>query len=411
MAKKKDFKKVEVERFSTGITVLDCILSNGRGLPGGYPVGKMMTLNSKTKGGKTRIALQAIYSAMLKYGKEGVDPLFLDGEKGMSVDTDACYGYDLEVGKSLIEIDTVEEMQVRVKQFCEEKDPKKVGILIEDSMDSLSTAKTLENLTEREKQLKKEGKIDQIKSYNMDKPKLLSEVMPIMTSQLAKSNTFGIVIQQQRANVNASQFEKKTTVSGGFALPYYTSITFELNKVGIFGERDREVGVILEMFGDKTRTPYERRRCYIASFHGTGFDPVMSDLLFLYDLIDDKRRYDEVKARALKWEDEYDPNADYSSSEVSNEDYKAFAEEEGIIDDIREVHGNIRIGNIKKYIGENKEVFDKFVAKFGVMDIDALCSWIEENDLEEELSRRVADKFYTIEESLLPKNRKSRRLV
>ncbi len=124
MAKKKDFKKVEVERFSTGITVLDCILSNGRGLPGGYPVGKMMTLNSKTKGGKTRIALQAIYSAMLKYGKEGVDPLFLDGEKGMSVDTDACYGYDLEVGKSLIEIDTVEEMQVRVKQFCEEKDPK-----------------------------------------------------------------------------------------------------------------------------------------------------------------------------------------------------------------------------------------------------------------------------------------------
>ncbi len=278
-------------------------------------------------------------------------------------------------------------------------------------MDSLSTAKTLENLTEREKQLKKEGKIDQIKSYNMDKPKLLSEVMPIMTSQLAKSNTFGIVIQQQRANVNASQFEKKTTVSGGFALPYYTSITFELNKVGIFGERDREVGVILEMFGDKTRTPYERRRCYIASFHGTGFDPVMSDLLFLYDLIDDKRRYDEVKARALKWEDEYDPNADYSSSEVSNEDYKAFAEEEGIIDDIREVHGNIRIGNIKKYIGENKEVFDKFVAKFGVMDIDALCSWIEENDLEEELSRRVADKFYTIEESLLPKNRKSRRLV
>jgi hypothetical protein len=52
----------------------------------------------------------------------------------------------------------------------------------------------------------------------------------------------------------------------------------------------------------------------------------------------------------------------------------------------------------------------KFAEKFGVMEIDVLCAYIEEHGLEEELANRCKEKFFAIERSLRPVKRRSRRL-
>ena len=412
---KKDVKKQEIKRFPTGCTVLDCILSEGRNSTQmGYPTGKLMALYSESKAGKTRLALETIYSLMKFYSKDNVEMLYLDSESGMSIDTDYLYGFKLEDGITIKKIKTVEQAQVETHLFSKNKDKKKIGIVIIDSVDSLATAATLTNLEDRVKQYnsKKQEDIEAIKSYNMDKPKLLSEIMPIMVSEAEKYNTFILALQQVRENVNAGMFGKKTRVSGGKAIGFYASIVFELRRADIFGEKNRESGYLLEITGEKTRTKYERRKAYIAVDHEKGFDHTKSDLIFLYDLITDTTKFDEPKASALNWSEVWDSTkASEPVEAITNEQYKEFAEKHGLVDSIRTKYRSVAVNNIKKFIAENGDIRDLFIEEYGVMDIDTLCAYIEKNDLEDELRKRVMDKFYSLEESIRPNVvRKSRRL-
>jgi len=410
MAKKKDIKKIEVERFPTGSSVLDCILSEGRDTPSGYPI-KVMGLESESMAGKTRLALEMIYEAYKSYGKDNVEILFLDGESGMSIDTESCYGFTLTHGGNIKSIKTLEQLQVETVQFCRNKDPKKLGIVIWDSVDAFTTASTESNYDERAKQYKKDGDIKAIKTYGMEKPKLLSEMMPMITSEADASRTLVLAIQQVRENINAGPFGKKTRTSGGKAIRFYTSVGFGLRRADIFGEKDREIGYLLELTGIKTRTKYERRKAYIVVNHETGFDAVKSDLIFLYDLVADNTKLNVPKSKALKWDAVWDSTkATEEADAVTSEEYKEFIKDNDLADNIKEEYGNLIAKNVKAYINDTPEVQALFIEKFGVMDLDTLCSYIEKNNLEEELAWRVKDKFFSIEEALQPKDRKSRKL-
>lgn len=411
MAHKKTVNKVEVQRFSTGCGVLDCILSEGRGTTGGYPI-KVIGLESESMAGKTRLALELVYSAYKTYGLDNVDLLYLDGESGMSINTDACYGFTLEVGSTIKPIKTVEQMQVETINFCRKRDPNKVGIVIWDSVDSLTTSATESNFEERNKQYSKGDDITAVKTYGMDKARLLSEMMPMITSEADASNTVIMAIQQVRENVGAGPFGKKTRTSGGKAIRFYTSVAMGLRRADIFGEKNREIGYLLEIIGLKTRTKYERRIAYIAVSHETGFDSVKSDLIFLYDLITDTTKFNEPKSRALVWVKDWDKDKDDESvtEGVTAAEYKEFMIKHNLIDDVKANYPSANVKNIKAYIETMPDVNKLFIEDFGVMSLDQLCVYIEENNLEEELARRVKDKFYSVEEALQPVNRKSKKL-
>jgi len=155
---KKETKKQEVERFSTFITHLDCILSEGEdSTQWGYPVGKVIGVNSKSKGGKTQMALEALFSMLRNYGKDSVDYLYLDAESGMSIDTDRRYGFPLKNAETLKaekskapptlkEIHLLEEFQVESHNFCDNKDKDHKGFIVLDSLDGFGCAATEENL-------------------------------------------------------------------------------------------------------------------------------------------------------------------------------------------------------------------------------------------------------------------------
>ena len=412
---KKDVKKQEIIRFPTGIAVLDCMLSEGRGSTQmGYPTSMMMRLNSHSKAGKTRLALEAIYSMLLYYGKDNVEYLFIDAERGMSIDTDACYGFSLSEKDGTLDqsIETIDQMQVLVSEFCKKKDPKKKGIIVVDSLDALPDAEAFNKLEERTKQQKKDGKVDTIKSYGMTKAKLLREILSTCNGIVSTHNTHFLVIQQVTTNVNAGMFEKKDTTNGGTAPGFFTTVTLELKRKESYGpDKEHEIGYLLEVFGDKTRTKYERRKAYIAVDHEIGFDRVKSDLIFLYDLLTDIKKLDTTKASALKWYDKWDSSkADEQVEAITKDQYKEFVEKYDLDSMLVEQYGKRTLGNIKKMIRENPDIYENFVKDYNVFDLDSLCAWIEDNGLEEELRRRTIDKFYTIEEGLRPIERKRKRL-
>lgn len=238
-----------------------------------------------------------------------------------------------------------------------------------------------------------------------------------MVSEAERYNTFILTIQQVRENINAGIFGKKTRVSGGKAIGFYASIVFELRRADIFGDKNREVGYLLEITGEKTRTRYERRKAYIAVDHGGldregGFDGVKSDLIFLYDLVNESTKFDTTKASALKWVDVWDSGkAGEPAEAITNEQYKEFSTKYELDELVRAEYGTRAVGNIKKFISNNPKVREDFINEYGVMSLDILCEYIEKNNLEDELRYRVMDKFYTLEENVRPNvERKSRRL-
>jgi RecA/RadA recombinase len=410
---KKNAKKKEIKRFPTGIAEFDAILSEGRDSKEmGYPEGMVIGVHSQSKGGKTRLALEAIFASLLYYGKENVDYLYLDAEAGMSIDTEACYGFPLEEGKHLKKVKTVEQMQVLVSNFMNNKSPKKQGVVVIDSLDALSIVENLERLEERKKMHKKDEEgIKEIKSYGAKKAKLLNEIMPIMASEANTSNTLVFYIHHQKQKINAMPFENPNYISGGTATGYYPSVMQKIRRATTFGAKDREVGYLLEILFEKSRTKYERRKTYIAIDHLMGFDVIKSNLISLYDLITEKNQFDEPKSTALKWQEVWNPlNACEPVEAVTDAEVKQFVVDNELTEPIREEYGRMIVGNMKKYINGHKEVKDKFIAEFGVMDLETLCAYIEDNELEDELYSRTLDKFFTIEESLRPVKRKSRRL-
>ncbi len=52
------------------------------------------------------------------------------------------------------------------------------------------------------------------------------------------------------------------------------------------------------------------------------------------------------------------------------------------------------------------ELLNKFVDEYGVMDRETLVQYIEDNDLEDELKRRVEEKWDALEKNILVKRKK-----
>lgn len=408
MAKKDKIEKIEIEKFTTGNTVLDCILSNGPEEEKGYPKGRIVWLHGGSSSGKTSICTEATYNLLKTYGKENSDYLFLDYESGYSINTEEMYGFSLMDGEHRVCPSTIEEGQVLISNFFDKKDPNRPKIIILDSLDSASCGADVDNLKTRKNEYNKTGQISDIKSYNMSKAKFISEFLRGVVSELEANNAILFIVSQLRDNVNAGLYGPKSTTSGGRGPEFYSSVIFSLRGADTFGEKNREWGACVEVKAVKSRSPFQNRIAYLNVDFEQGLDNISSNVDFLYDLKDDRGKLNETKCNSLKWEDSFDVN-NLDAEAVSDAEVKSFAEEEGIEDAVREKFKRLSAKNVQKYLSEDVDLRDKFIKKFHVMDRDMLISWIEEDvsgEREEELNRRTSEKFYHLEYNSRPKRKK-----
>lgn len=409
---KKKNKKIEKEvaRFPTGDPILDCIFSNNETAPKGYPLGKYVWLWGPSKAGKSALCIEAIYNMLKHYGKANVDYIWYDVEEAYSFDSESRMGFTINDGKHIRFPKTVEEWQVMLEQFVEGKDPKRPKIMILDSSDALTVSEELARKDDRVKSFKKTGNTGVQKTYGMEKAKKIGEVLRTCTSTIAENNIICFIISQERANVNAGLFEKKTIVSGGKAPGFFSSIQMELKQVEAFGDKWRTYGGCVQIHAQKTRTPFEGRRVFVNVDWDQGYDSISSGIDFLYDLKDEYGKLETAKAESLKWPEKFVVE-DTEVESVTDKEVKDFALGLELKDQMKENGKKFTIKNIKEYISEDPKLREQFVTKFGVMARQDMVNWIEDDESgarEDELMKRVHLKFYEIERRSKP-NRKKRK--
>lgn len=401
--KKKSRELIIKHKIPTGFDLLDIAME------GGWDVGGIAQVFADSKAHKSEMAVEIIYNAMLQYGGKKTKYRYNDAECGLSFDTAARYSYPLINTEHHVQIPIIESVKADILNFCETVDPTKdeVGVYIVDSQDWLYSLGDQERTEKQRKEFTKSGEASNIGTYG-DRAKKLGELWREITKPCYDHNVHIFIISQIRDNMNASMFGPKHKVSGGHASKFGSSKRFSMKKVCDVGPDDRPYGSRIRVTLDKTRTRFEGRSVYVNTMRDTGFDNTTTNLLFLFDLLDEKGKEIPSKCEALKWEETYNPSADIKTESISSDDYKAFAEELDILNKISEEYGSKRVSNIKKYISANSDVMNAFANKFGVMSLKDMVSYIENNDLEKELTRRVKLKWDYLEEKDKPKDRKER---
>lgn len=341
----------------------------------------------------TFLAVESIYATKKKFGNK-VKVRYNDAESGFSFNTQEMYGFSLK--DSMAQTATIQDFVADFGTWADKIKDDEIGFYVVDSFDGLCSDEDLQEFEERKKEYKK-GNDYKKGSYDMSKQKFASKLFRTIARTIKNKNIVLFIISQIRDNVGV-MYGTKWKVSGGNGLKFYSDTRLFLRSCEKFKEQDRQIGYCLEVTGIKTRTKWPNRQCYLNIYHDFGMDNISSNIDYLYDL-KDSGKLAASKCNAIQYGDD--------AKEVTDDGLKEFLEKEGY--DLKEEFPSMRRFSKKKvmeFIVEKPELKTKFVELFGVTDRETLISYIEDNDLENELSEKAKKKWYDIEEAIRPKRKK-----
>ncbi len=383
----------EYKRCRTGSDLLDMVVGGNKGVFG-YPFGKIINIVGDKSSGKTFLANELIASAYYDYGDK-LDWRYDDAESGYSFDTEGMYGLQIYDEEHIESSRTVEDWYGNLRLFIErmQEHPDRVGIYVLDSLDGLSDKATQERGEERLKKHRKGEQYDK-GSYNMGKAAFLSkEFFKGVASLLEETNVLLVVVSQVRDNIDPFSF-KKHSRAGGKALDFYAHTALWLATITKLARTvqgtKRTYGVVTRAKADKSKTPRPFREADFILRFDYGLDNTASNLDFLFQCRGDSGKL-LASAKSIPWE----PGEKKSAGNL-----KAFLKEEGYMEKLTADLGKkVKTGEMIDWIQtQEKELVDKFNGKFGaVFEYDDLIDYIEQNNLEAELTRRVQEKWEEIE--------------
>jgi len=377
---------------STGSELLDLIIGGG----GWGPFGKVVNIIGDSSSGKTFVACEAIYQGK-KILKDKLKIRYNDAESGFNFNTMDLYGYSMT--DYLTQTPTIESFASDLQQFCKTINVAKgeYGIYVVDSFDGLASDADIEEFDKRLDAHEK-GKTYDKGSYDMSKQKFSSKLFRTLSQTIESSNVLLIIISQIRDNIGVS-FGQQWKISGGQALKFYSTIRLFLQSVDKFIVEDRQIGYTVKCTGMKVRSKHPYREAIVNILFEYGLDNVSTNIDYIYDLRDNFGKLKEASViNNIAWKD--------TTVEVNSQTMKAFLSSEGLLEEAEEViksEGNrMTQKNITEWISRNKEVQNKFVEHFGVLDRESLIQYVISNGLEKEMAKRAVDKWLAIEERIKP---------
>lgn len=199
----------DVESISTGNIAIDAITGVG-----GIPRGRLTELYGLPASGKSSCAIQAAVQAQ----RMGLRVLFLDFE--FALDTEYCKALGLDTAADTFLFAQPETLEQGVKIARRLLDTGELGLIIVDSVASMTTERELSAEPGRTFQ---------------DKALLLSQALRPLVGELKRKNTACIFLNHLQDVVDlspmgqrmAGQGIKRTTTPGGKALKYYASLRME----------------------------------------------------------------------------------------------------------------------------------------------------------------------------------------
>jgi len=253
-----------IKFFSSGCQLLDCALG------GGYAQGRIINIVGDKSTGKTLLAIEACANFALE------NPKGMIRYKEAEAAFDKGYAEVLGMPISRVEFeedfDTVEELQKDLVDFTERcKKARQPGLYIVDSLDALS------DKAEMERDMDKG-------TYNLAKPKLMSEMFRREKRRWQKAKVTVIFISQVRDKINA-MFGRKWTRSGGKAMDFYASQVMYLAEIKKLQKTVRGIkrphGVTIRCKITKNKVGIPFREVDFSLIFGYGIDDVLCSLDWL----------------------------------------------------------------------------------------------------------------------------------
>ena len=319
----------------SGSDLIDLVVGGGRGR--GYEAGQVINVCANSGQGKSFMCCEIIANAYAKY-KNKCKWVYDDCESGFTFDTKGLYGIEIIPNnpQEVVRSPTIEKCYTNVLTFLQDLKDDEFGIYVIDSIDGL-VSDEIEDMTDERMKAHKAGKDYDKGSYQGGKPKFLSsQFLPTVAREAEKKNCLVIIVSQLRDNVGGGLYAPKDRVSNGRALLFYSHARVWYTTKQTIEHKDKAIGVVLSITTKKLKGPRPYRDCLVSLHFRRGIDNVGSNIDYLYDTRTPDRG--ELKKRAV---------AEWDGVEYSRDD---------------------------------------------------LIAYIEENNLEDELSRRVIEKWETAEE-------------
>jgi recombination protein RecA len=248
----KEESRTDIEAVSTGSLSLDIALGIG-----GLPRGRVVEIYGPESSGKTTLALHVI-AEMQKLGgtaafidaEHALDPTYA---KRLGVDTDDLLISQPDTGEQALEIT---DMLVRSGG---------VDIVVVDSVAALTPKAEIEG---------------EMGSSHMGlQARLMSQALRKLTSNIKKTNTMVIFINQLRMKIGV-MFGNPETTTGGNALKFYASVRLDIRRIGAIKKGDEILGneTRVKVLKNKVAPPFKKAEFQILYNQGISRESEVIDL-------------------------------------------------------------------------------------------------------------------------------------
>lgn len=234
----------DIEVIPTGIMPLDYALGIG-----GIPRGRITDIYGLPSVGKSTIC----FTVMAQAQKLGLSCALVDAEYSYSPEYVASFGVDTDQ-LIIIQPDCLEEAADAIEALIRAK----TALVIVDSISAL-VPKAL-------------AEADHGKSPMAMQARGVAQMLQKIVPPVAKNKTALILINQMRINLMAMHPGDKWTVTGGWALKFYSSIRIEVKKLKAIMEKETAVGYLTGFKIVKNKLARPGLICETPYMFGQGFE-------------------------------------------------------------------------------------------------------------------------------------------
>ncbi|MFH1308750.1 MAG: recombinase RecA [Patescibacteria group bacterium] len=226
-----DVKKVDVDTIPTGSFSLDLALGVG-----GMPRGRIIEVYGPESSGKTTLALHMVAQAQKKGGLAA----FVDAEHAL--DPEYAKRIGVKINDLLISQPDSGEQALQIVESLVKSES--IDVIVVDSVAALTPRAEIE------------GEIGD--SHIGLQARLMSQALRKLGSQISKTNTIVIFVNQIRMKIGI-MFGNPETTPGGKALKFYSSVRIDLRRIAQVKKGEESIGsrIKAKIVKNKVAAPFK----------------------------------------------------------------------------------------------------------------------------------------------------------